>query len=110
MNKYFEVNNINLTLGITGINSKNTEYKEFIDDIYSKMNEGYSIGVSSVLNSEVWMTDGKEWIKPNEKTAGHQMNFEGFDENGNILVCSWGKTYMFPKEFYQRLEFMGVKI
>jgi len=56
------------------------------------------------------MHDGKEWIKPTVDSAGNQMNLEGFDKDGNILVCSWGKTYMFPKDFYQNLEFMAIKL
>ena len=37
------------------------------------------------------------------------MNFQGFDQDSNILLCSWGKTYMIPKEFYINLEFTAIK-
>lgn len=110
LNKYFEVNGINLMVDTAIIESHDVDYKDFLDNIYSKIDQGYSIETGAPLKGEVWMTDGSEWIKPTEDTAGHQMNFEGFDNDGNILVCSWGKTYMFPKEFYQKLEFMAIKV
>ena len=110
MNKYFEVNKIDLNLNTVIIESLKVDYEEFLNNFYSKINEGYSIGVDAPLKSDVWMTDGKGWVKPTSNTAGHQMNFEGFDKDGNILVCSWGKSYMFPKEFYKQLEFMGIKV
>ena len=110
MNKYFAANMLDLKLDTEIIESSGVDYEEFLNNIYSKINDGYSIDVSaSPLKGEVWMTDGKEWTKPNDK-AGHQMNFEGFDKDGNILVCSWGKNHMFPKEFYKQLEFMAVKL
>lgn len=110
MNKFFESNNINLELHATIIKSSSVDYEEFQRDIYDKLIEGYSIDVCSHLETDVWMTDGYAWEKPTEKTAGHLMNFQGFDKDGNILVCSWGKTYMFPKEFYRKLEFMAIRI
>lgn len=110
INKYFEMNNVNLKLEAGNINSATVEYEELQNTINSKINDGYTIEVSSSLKSEVWMTDGKSWEKPTSETAGHQMNFEGFDKDGNILVCSWGKIYMFPKEFYKKLEFMSLKL
>lgn len=110
INKFFEVNNIDLNLEVENINNSNLNYNEFVEYIINKQNEGYSIEVSSTLKSETWMTDGKVWEKPTSDKAGHQMNFEGFDEKGNIVICSWGKTYMFPKEFYKNLEFMSLMV
>lgn len=110
MDKYFDKNNINLALEASIIDSSSVSYEEFLKNIHNKMDDGYSIDVSSPLKADVWMSDGKEWVKPTEGNAGHQMNFLGFDKEGNILVCSWGKTYMFPKEFYKELEFMAIKV
>ena len=70
---------------------------------------GYSIMVSSPLNKEVWIKMDKEWEKTSSDKAGHQMNFEGLDDDGNILACSWGQTCMIPKEFYKHLEFEALK-
>jgi hypothetical protein len=110
IDKFFAIKGIYSNLDIDVINNFDVNYDEFVDIVLNKINEGFSIEVSAPLKKDVWMTDGKGWEKPNSDKAGHQMNFEGFDNNGNILVCSWGKTYMFPKEFYSLLEFSAIKI
>lgn len=110
MNKYFELNNIDLKLDIIDIDRDWTDYNEFQEEVFSKSSEGYSIEVASPIRTETWMTDGKIWLKPTSDKAGHQMNFEGFDKEGNILVCSWGQTHMFPKEYYKNLEFTAIKV
>lgn len=112
MNKYFEVNNINLGIQSVEIGTKNIDYNSFVDDVFAKINDGYSIEVGVGPRSPVWITRGKktDWDKPTSDKAGHRMNFEGFDQDGNILVCSWGETYVIPKEFYQDLEVDGLKL
>ena len=38
------------------------------------------------------------------------MFFEGFDENGNIIVSSWGKSYAIPIEYYNKLELTIIQV
>lgn len=110
INKYFEVNNINLKLEAIIIESMRIDYNELLDNIYSKLDEGYSINVGTNVSSKIWMTEGKIWTKLGGNNVGHAMNFEGFDKEKNILVCSWGNSFMIPKDFYQELKFTGIKI
>lgn len=110
MNKYFETNGIDLTLEANLIQSNNLSFDDFVRNVYSNIEDGYSVGIGTALKTEVWMSNGKEWVKPTGERAGHQMNFQGFDNEGNIVVCSWGDTYVIPKEFYQSLEFTAIKV
>ena len=106
--KFFEVNHIDLELDVEIFNNYET-YDKFSEEVILKLENDYYLFVSSNPNLEVWMTDGKTWEKPsNEK--GHRMNFVGFDKDGNILLCSWGKIYMVPQEFYNKLEFISIKL
>lgn len=109
MNKYFEVHEANLSLSATIIETKNVDVVEFINSINLFINNGYSIEVSA-HDKDVWMQNGKDFDKPAPNNNGHAMNFLGFDDNGNILVCSWGKTYSIALDFYQKLEFTAIKI
>ena len=106
--KFIQINNLELDIDIQIINSYNEEYSSFISKISEILSNNYSLFVSANPELEVWMTDGKTWEKP-AANAGHRMNFQGFDQDSNILLCSWGKTYMIPKEFYINLEFTAIK-
>lgn len=109
VDKFFESKGIDLSLEVQDINNHDIEYEEFMNLIIDMKKNGYSIMVSSPLNKEVWIKMDKEWEKTSSDKAGHQMNFEGLDDDGNILACSWGQTCMIPKEFYKHLEFEALK-
>ena len=109
LNTFFRKKNIDIEIDVENINDYGKNYEEFITIMNDKIKNNYSVLVSSNKDSEVWMTDGKSWEKPSYE-AGHRMNFNGFDNEGNILLCSWGKNYIVPKEYFNRLEFTSVKL
>ncbi len=110
INKFFEVNQIDLSLKAENIDTRNVSYEDFMLDIYTRKQNGYSIGIGIPVDSNIFMTDGKSWENPSSKSAGHQMNFQNFDHLGNIVVSSWGKTYVIPKCFYKELEYDAIRI
>lgn len=113
VNKYFEEKGIELTFESNLINSSDYEtYEEFKEKLTKKRNAGAFIGVSTSPNSNVWMTDGKGlgWMKPSSLENGHQMTLAGFDDDGNILVSTYGNVQMIPKEFYGELRYTEARI
>ena len=108
MQIYFERNNIDLNLEAFSINRKDLLMGNFNLLITSLLEQGYSINVSPSVGSNVTMTDGSIFGWGDIKN--HAMNFEGFDPNGNILVCSWGENHMIPKEYYNQLDFICIKL
>ena len=78
------------------------------------MSKHASISVGIARNTEVWMRDINKkrfsWTKIEGEKSGHAMFFEGFDENGNIIVSSWGKSYAIPIEYYNKLELTIIQV
>lgn len=110
VNKFFEVNHINLRLTAEEIPTRNVRYEDFVEDVSTRLRNGYSIEVGIPVGSEVFMTNGHVWENPSSKRVGHQMNFQGFDRSLNLIVCSWGQPYIIPKEFYAHLEVQCIRI
>lgn len=108
MQVYFERNGINLDLEAHNINKTGLSFNEFRLLVDSNINNGYSINVSPSVDSNIAMTDGSilGWTNINN----HAMNFESFDSNGNIIVCSWGERHIIPKEYYNQLDFIAIKL
>lgn len=112
INKFFELNNISLKLEATTIKLDNRDYESFILELSNYIKNGYSIYVSTKINSDVWMTNGKKfgYTKPSTNKAGHQMTLAGFNQNKDILVNSWGEIQIINKRFYNQLEYEAIKI
>ena len=108
LNIYFEKKGIDLIIETYVINTYKKSYDAVKEELYAFLDEGYSFKVSPSTCSNVYMTDGT--IFGWGKIDHHAMNFEGFDPDGNILVCSWGKHHMIPKEYYNELEYVGIRL
>lgn len=109
--KFFEMKKMDEDIEIDVINltNYNITYEEFVEKINNRINDNYSILVSALPELEVWMSDGKTWEKSSNK-FGHRMDYMGFDDYGNIMLCSWGTKYTVPKEFFEMLEFTLFKV
>ena len=89
------------------------EFIRYINDLVEK--KGYKICVSEGPNGICWMKKSKEKIFPWYKVSPrpdvcHSMFFKCFDENGDIVVISWGEEYVISKDFFNQLEFEGIRI
>lgn len=105
---YFEKSDIKLELDTFYFRARDISFDEFVVAILSIYDNGYYIDVSPKVSQDIWMTDGRNfgW----ESVHNHAMNFLGFDSNGDILVCSWGKQYTIPKEYYNKLDYTPIKL
>lgn len=85
---------------------------EIINDVKKAFEEGYSINVNSVSGKPVSMTDGTKlgWVTTGDDGCGHAMIVRGVNENGDIIVSSWGKKYLIPNDFVPEMRFNFIKI
>jgi len=83
------------------------DYKSFVNYINNLVLEGYSVSVASTPNSIAYMHTNKKmsWSKISSKEAGHIMLFKNFDQNMDIVVSSYGQSYIIPKEYFNLLEY-----
>lgn len=106
-NYYFKDFNKTIVSKEIGIEDFKNDYNSFVEYVELLINNGYLINVSSRLKTDVYMHTQKKlsWTKISTDTVGHVMLFKGFDENGDIVVSSYGEDYIISKEFYSILEF-----
>lgn len=95
------------------------EMKEFDnnEDFYQRMEEcvsnDYGVVIASTPRSEVFMHTNKKlsYVYVNDgNRSGHAMTFKKVDENGNVIVSSWGKDYIIDKEYIPQLEISIFKV
>lgn len=111
MNLYFNYKNIDLAFTTNELHFK--DYDSLVTEIESNIKNGNSISVGVRPSSEVSMTDGTKfgWFNfGNFNNAGHVMSFRGINDNGDIVVSSWGKYYTIPKVYASSLEFKSRKL
>lgn len=86
-------------------------YEGFMKYINSLVSEGYSVSVSSKVNGEAYMHTNApmSWGRISSDNAGHVMMFKEFNKNKDIVVSSYGKGFIIPKEYFQHLEFNKIK-
>lgn len=113
MNYYFNKYNLDFTFYSEGIiiNDFNNNYRKIQNYILNLISEGYSISVSAGPNKEVYIHNNKafSWMKITNDKAGHVMLFKSFDQNEDIVVSSYGKDYIIPKEYFNQLELNKIK-
>lgn len=114
INEYFKMKNVNLDFNAEFLYPSKATIDEFIEKIEKIMSSHSSIIVGVERQIEVWMRDMNKkwfsWTKIEGEKSGHAMFFEGFDENGDIIVSSWGKSYVIPIEYYNKLELTVIHI
>lgn len=114
VNEYFKMKNINLEFNADLIYLSKYTIEEFFEKMENIMSKHASISVGIARNTEVWMRDINKkrfsWTKIEGEKSGHAMFFEGFDENGDIIVSSWGKSYVIPIEYYNKLELTIIQV
>lgn len=112
---------VNIFLDDLGLDADIRVYRIYADDykenevhtiLMSGALSGLLIGVTAPRNSKVYATDGSflGWDEMSSKESGHEMTFYGFDQDDNFLVLNWGKVYMIPKEFWNKLVFSVAQI
>lgn len=108
-NYYFQSHKLDITLSMQNIilSDFHNDYASFQEYILQLISNGYSISVSSGVNSDVYMHTNKQfsWQKISTEQAGHIMSFKRFSHSGDIIVSSYGKDYIIPKEYFNLLEF-----
>ncbi|MBQ9319051.1 MAG: hypothetical protein IJR82_05410 [Bacilli bacterium] len=112
LNIFFDNLGLDLEIGVSRIDAENYKEHEIHTMLMSGALRGLLIGISAHENSRVFATDGRfnGWIQISSENAGHAMTFYGLDQDNNLLVLSWGKIYMIPKEFYNKLEYSCTQI
>lgn len=110
-NYYLCEKNIDAYFKSTKIPIDFNTYAEFKEYLNNQMAEGYCLGISSSPNNKKAIilnpNNSKEAISISSKIKGHQMIITGFDQEDNIIINSWGKDFIIPKENYQ--EFVYTK-
>ncbi len=112
INYYFKKRNLDFNININSIPHSNNGYEEFSKIIQSLKSNNHDILVSVGPSSNVFIHNSSpfSWTKIANEKAGHAMTFMNFNSNGDIVVSTWGKNYIIPKEYYLDLEFKAVKI
>lgn len=119
LNRYFEKKGINLSGEFGFFHYDYNSYEEFMNGVMDKVNNGYSIVVSSKKSKNeiyrVWAKGMEKkdfgWAQISLEDFSHSMYFEDFDGNGDIIVNFWGISYLIPKDYYPDcLEFCYFKL
>ena len=86
--------------------------EEFYQAVSQSINNNCGIEISSGINNDIYMhTDKKfSYFKISDGNTGHAMTFKNIDDNGNIVVSSWGKDYIIDKEYIPQLEVSIFKV
>lgn len=110
INYYLLKKNINIEFKSEVIEKEINTYYNFQNQLTTLLNEGYILGTSSSPNSNAFIVSSEEKIPISSNQAGHKMLITGFDENNNIIVSSWGKDFIIPKEYYKNFTYTKAKI
>lgn len=111
-NYYFKSHKLDVTLFIQNIilSDFHNDYGAFQEYILQLISNGYSISVATEPNSDVYMHTNKQfsWQKISTEQAGHIMIFKSFSSSGDIIVSSYGKDFIIPKEYFNLLDFRKI--
>lgn len=111
-NYYLQKSNIDLCLDREEIGIRNFagDYNKFNQYIKDLILQGNSITVATGPNSDVYMRTNMpmSWGKISSESKGHIMLFKGFNKTNDMVVSSYGKDYIIPKEYFTMLEYSKI--
>lgn len=110
VNYYLLKKNINIEFKNETMEQDNMTYDEFQEHLKELLGEGYILGVSSSPGSNAFITSTEEKIGVSSKQAGHSMLIVGFNDNNDLLVSSWGRDFIIPKENYRNFRYTKAQI
>lgn len=113
-NYYLQNYNIDFSLDKKPIivSDFNGDYTKFMEYINQLIINGDSISISIGPNDNVYMHTNMPmtWGKISSQRYGHVMLFKKFNKNNDIVVSSYGKDYIIPKEYFDKLEYSKIKL
>ena len=110
-NYYLDSLNINKDVSIEKRQFNNE--KEFYQTVKDCLDNDYGIEISSGINSDIYIHTNKKFSYSrlsDRQDVGHAMTFRNIDDNGNIVVSSWGSDYIIDKEYIPQLEVSVFKV
>lgn len=110
VNYYLVKKNINIEFMSEMLGKNSDTYDDFQKQLKDLLEDGYILGVSSSPNSDAFITSSKEKVEVSSKESGHAMLITGFDENDDMVVSSWGKQFIIPKETYRNFQYTKTQI
>ena len=76
----------------------NNDYNQFMKYINELISNGSMVSVSAPLKSSAFMHGNGplSWSRISSDENGHVMTFKYFDQNGDIVVSTYGKDFIIP--------------
>lgn len=108
VNYYLSLKGNDLSFTSTIYTSNDEDFPAFIEEQRSQS----IVGVAAPLNNNIMMIDPKTKSSSpiTSNTSGHIMTFRGFNQNGDIMVDSYGKDFILRRSDIDKLEFQVVDI